>query len=437
MKKVLLVFLFCFFGIISAYEDPTIIIFGATGDLSAKKLFPAVYQLAKDGKQFKVIGIGRRALDQDAFHQLVFNSLQNKPETMSFIKENITYFQTAFEDQDGYEKLKIYLEQRGANGNILYYLATEPSYFTTIIQNLKKTGALEDNNGWKRVIIEKPFGYDLASAEQLYGEVSQYLKPEQMYLIDHYLGKEGVLNIIPLRHSGMESIWNNEHIESVEIHLAEKIGIGTRGTFWEGTGLLRDVVQNHVMQMLGLVAMETKENIHEEKVKVLNATRLENVLRAQYTSGIIDGEVFKGYLQEEGVASDSRTETFVAMRLFIDNDRWAGVPFYIRAGKRLSQQATEIFITFKDQRRLYIRVQPQPTITFEGTVIVEPKSKSREAYENLIEAALEGDQSLFVAIEEILASWKLITPILHAWQDSTEALETYEAGSYGPKIGEL
>lgn len=449
-------FMFCIHSI-TAEIPTTIVVFGATGDLSAKKVFPAIYNLAHDAeiKNFQVVGVGRRSLEQAPFQQSVFEGLQKysreKVDLLPFVQEHVSYFQAPFEDEDGYEKLKFYLEQINGNNNILYYLATEPTYFTTIIKNLKNHGLLEESDeAWKRVIIEKPFGYDLSSAEQLCNEIAQFLNNEQMYLIDHYLGKDGVFNLQPLRFTNpdMDLLWNNEHIDNVQINLAEKIGIGTRGAFWEGTGLLRDVVQNHVIQMLALLAMEKPVegecgSLHEEKVKVLNAIReikLEDVVRGQYVSGVVDGEVVKGYLQENGVANDSLVETFIAARMFIDNERWEGVPFYIRAGKRLSKQATEIVITFKDKGQLYIRIQPDSTVTFHGeslgVELQQPSHCPKEAYECLLLGAINGDHSFFVDIQEIFVSWRLFTPILEAWQRSPTKLDDYEAGSFGPEASQ-
>lgn len=454
---VLLIFMFSL-NSLPAENPTTIVVFGATGDLSAKKVFPAIYNLAHDNeiKNFKVIGIGRRELEQSEFQQTVIDSLQKysreKIDIVPFVHEHVSYFQTPFENEAGYESLKIYLEKVSAENNILYFLATEPSYFTTIIKNLNKHGLLQQNaENWKRVIVEKPFGYDLASAEQLCNEISQFLNNEQMFLIDHYLGKYGVCNLLPLRFSNpkMDLLWNNKFIDNVQINLAEKIGIGTRGAFWEGTGLLRDVVQNHVIQMMALLAMEKPIeeeclSIHKEKVKVLNAIReleLEDVIRGQYIRGIVDGEVVKGYLQENGVANDSLVETFIAARMFIDNERWEGVPFYIRAGKRLSKQATEIVITFIDKGQLYIRIQPNASVTFHGTSsfgleLQQPSHCPKEAYECLLLGAIKGDQSFFVDLQEIFASWRLFTPLLEEWKSMGTKLDEYEAGSFGPQAAQ-
>lgn len=414
-------------------EPTTLVIFGATGDLCSKKIFPAVYNLKSE--DLSVIGIGRRPLEQSDFHEMVASSLKKnsriKPENFDFIPNQFSYFQAHFENMVDYQGLK---EKIGDRENVIYFLATEPKYFTTIIQNLKKAGLVEK----QVVIIEKPFGYDLASAETLYADISQNLKKEQIYLIDHYLGKVGVMNLLPLRFDNPElnEIWNAAHIDNVQINLAEKIGIGTRGAFWEGTGLLRDVVQNHVMQMLAMLAMEQPvgSNIHDEKVKVLKAIaelQPEDIIRGQYQPGIIDGETVKGYLEENGVASDSNVETFMAARLFINNDRWSGVPFYIRAGKRLSKQATEIVITFKEGSKLYISIQPDRIVSFEGAnaVNINPLEDCvMEAYECLIQGAIAHDNTYFADIEEILASWRLFTPILGQGQ-----LDHYDAGSFGPQ----
>lgn len=467
-----------------ANEPFVLIVFGATGDLSARKLFPAVYNLTYNGcitENFSLVGIGRRDEDREQFQQKVLQSLQNfsrnKPENGIWerLKDKFTYHKTDFRDDEGYESLKELLaeidKKIGSQKNYIFYLATEPLYFPEIIQKLSEHQLIGQKSSSK-VIIEKPFGYDLDSALDLQKNILNYLAEEQIYLIDHYTGKEGVQNLSVLRFENplLESIWNHGFIEQVQITLAESIGIGTRAAFWEKTGTLRDVVQNHVIQMLALIAMERPQtdsvaDLHAEKVKVLNTIRPFNleelgssVIRGQYGAGFVNQETVKGYKEEVGVSKDSQSETYLATKLFIDNERWSGVPFYIRAGKRLEKQSTEIAIVFKksplspekESNVLHIKIQPNSSINFKiysqsdfiekkidpitfGFKISANQKNVPEAYEKLIYDALLGDHTLFVQIDEILASWRLFTPVLKHWEKNVFSLPSYEAGSWGPE----
>lgn len=411
-------------------EPPPIVlvIFGASGDLTAKKIVPAVEKLAGEGylpEKFAVVGVARRD-EAEIRKQTVFG-------------HKFYYCQANFDEEQGYENLAQLLNEIdrgfGVKSNRIYFLSTQPSYFSTIVEKLSTHNLIYQpgRTEWSRVMIEKPFGHDLPSALYLQEQISRYLDESQIYRIDHYLGKGGVQNLIDFRFKKeLEPIWDNEHIERVQITLSEEIGIGTRANLWEETGLLRDIVQNHIMQLLSLVAMEVpsdKNKIAEEKVHLLNAVRLEKMVRGQYGPGVINGESVVSYKEEKGVPQSSNAETFVSAQLSIDNDRWKGVPFEIRGGKRLSAQITEIVVTFKTQEKLHIRIQPNPAIYFQNTPEISLKAPLfSEAYQKIIYDCIHGDQSSFVQKEEQFAAWRILAPYLKA-QDQ---IVTYPAGSAGP-----
>lgn len=471
------------------------VIFGATGDLTARKLLPAIYNLADEGhlsEKIAVIGFARGNNTHESFRSKMGEAIdrfsRTKPRNLVFwnqFKNKIFYHQSGFEGDQGYEKLKEILTQIdrevGTKGNRIYYLATHPRYFPVIIANLKKHRLIYEpnsqNDSWSRVMIEKPFGYDLDSAIQLQQQISQFLDESQVYRMDHYLGKEGVQNLVAFRLENelFEPIWNHDYIDNIQMTLAEDIGIESRASFWEETGALRDMLQNHLMQLLAIVAMElpadfSAESIHQEKIQVLKAIRpfpllgIENhVIRGQYGSGIIQREKVLGYREEKDVSLTSPSETFVAVKLFIDNERWKGVPFYIRAGKRLAKQTCEIAITFKknhlrpekDPSVLFIRIQPdagiflktlskvpglhnqlQPVVFGYKPTAVFMKS-SPEAYEKVIFDCVQGNSHLFVKAEEQIAAWRLLTPVLNYWQTAIPGdFPNYEAGTWGPKAAD-
>lgn len=439
--------------------QPTVmVIFGATGDLTSKKILPAIDQLAQQGnlpQKFALVGVARKA-EAEFRKQVHFD-------------HKLFYNQADFNRDEGYRDLEKLIGQIdrefGAKSNRIYFLATQPSYFATIVEKLAEHKLLSPPQAkeWSRVVIEKPFGHDLPSALALEEKISQHLDESQIYLIDHYLGKEGVNNLICFRQSGaLESIWDKEHIDHIDITLSEDIGIGARAKFWEETGLLRDVVQNHIMQLLSLVAMELPadaQSLPKEKIKVLHAIRaldLGAVVRKQYGPGSINGSPVVGYLQEKDVPKSSLAETFVAAELFIDNDRWEGVPFHIRSGKRLPTQITEIVVAFKSKEELHIRIQPKPAIFFkeapeiipgviQESVLAARHSQNRflnhgqytfepfpfsEAYQKLIYDCLQGDRSSFVQNEEQLAAWRLLTPVLEHWK-TQDQIPIYPAGTWG------
>ncbi|MFY7843430.1 MAG: glucose-6-phosphate dehydrogenase [Rhabdochlamydiaceae bacterium] len=483
---------------LSTLTDPCIIvIFGATGDLTARKLMPALYNLTKEGQlpiQFACVGFARRTKTHEEFRQEAKESVmkfsRSKPLDQSLwaqFEQHLFYHCAEFDNEDGYASLANLLQnldQRFATkGNRIFYLSTQPSSFITISENLYKKGLVykEDvKDKWSRLIIEKPFGRDHLSAIELQKQLLHFFSEKQIFRIDHYLGKESVQNLMVFRFANtfFEPLWNHKYIDHIQITMSEDIGIGTRGNLWEESGLLRDVVQNHIIQLISLVAMEQPkslkaDDIRDEKVKVLKALRpfseknlATDIVRAQYNEGFIDGKEVLKYREENNVAPDSFVETFVAFKLFIDNQRWKDVPFYIRSGKRLPKRATEIAVVFKaspsslfdesDEKKeanvLAIRIQPDEGASLKMNCKVPgPSSPIQpvkmdfkyatyfgmsppEAYERLICDCILGDSTLFAREDEVVESWKFLTPILDHWNKHKE--ETccfYKAGTWGPE----
>lgn len=476
-------------------ESCVLVIFGATGDLTARKLVPALYHLAKDGQlpgHFACVGFARRHKDHQQFREEMrvavtrFSHSQPIDETVwAALSAKFFYLSSEFDEEGGYERLKDLLHsldiQCGTKGNRLFYLSVPPSYFPSIIQHLSQHGLIyssEMAHKWSRVIIEKPFGEDEASARALQEKLTHYLDEEQIFRIDHYLGKETVQNLLAFRFGNaiFESVWNNRYVNHVQITVAEDLGIGTRGRFWEEAGMLRDIVQNHMMQLLTLVAMEPPidlrpSSIHNEKVKVLESIRpfsldtlSRHAVRGQYGPGLVNGEKVRGYREEENVSPVSSVETYVALRLSLDSWRWSGVPFYLRAGKRLPKKSTEISITFRTPpgflfqasnatvtpNVLIMRIQPDEGIclTMNCKVpglsqVIHPVNMEfryrahfgtspPEAYERLICDAMAGDHTLFARDDEVVLSWQLLTPLLHYWQNTPCHFPNYAAGTWGP-----
>lgn len=476
-----------------------LVIFGATGDLTKRKLIPALYNLAHDDylpSCFVVIGAARTKLTDEQFRNDVLASVKEhsrRPvdeKVWARFAANMYYQPVDGSVADDFAKLRNRLTQlgqeRSENLNYLYYLSVAPEHFGPIAANLKHAGLVEEpSSGTRRtsLIIEKPFGHDVESARTLNAIVRGSFAEEQIFRIDHYLGKETVQNILVLRFSNgvFEPLWNHNHIDNIQISVCENIGVGSRASYFDNSGILRDIVQNHLLQMLSLLCIEPPlslsdaNSIRDEKVKVLRAIKrfsLEEVAtstaRAQYSSGFIDGQPVPGYRGEKGVRPDSETETYVAMRLEIDNWRWVGVPIYVRAGKRLPRRITEITIYFKkapssifrgrqiqdlEQNALVIQVQPDEGIAFRinakppgPRLRVRPVDldfeygdsfavPSAEAYERLILDSMKGDATLFIRDDEIEEAWDLLTPVMRAWgEDGTIAppLYHYEAGSWGP-----
>jgi glucose-6-phosphate 1-dehydrogenase len=475
------------------------VIFGATGDLTGRKLLPALYNLARDGQlpaHFACVGFARRDKTHEQFRTEMKDAINKfsrvKPVNEDIWKnfgEQIFYHKSEFNEDQGYQNLKKFLNDLDhkfdTKANRVFYLSTQPSYFPTIIEKLHSNGLIydaNDRNKWSRVIIEKPFGEDLQSAISLQKHISNYLDESQVYRIDHYLGKETVQNLLVFRFSNsiFESVWNNHYIDNVQITVSEEIGIGTRGHFFEEAGMLRDIVQNHMMQLLSLVAMEpptnmTSHSIHDEKVKVMESIRPipmqefeQHVVRGQYGPGFINGVAVNGYRQENNVSPTSKVETYVALELYIDNWRWSGVPFYLRAGKRLPKRATEIAVSFKnvpgvlfkqsgktiENNILVIRIQPDEGISFKmnckvpglNSPIQPVKMDFRygsyfgsappEAYERLLCDCMAGDGTLFARADEVLSSWKLLTPVLEKWKNTEIEFPNYPAGTWGPEAAD-
>lgn len=487
-----------------APEPCAVVLFGATGDLTHRKLVPALYHLSLAGQlpsDFAFVGFARRDWSDEQFRDELRKTLEPEggpdfdAEWAQFAP-HVFFNSGTFDDPKGFADLKDRLnaidESRGTRGNRLYYLAVAPEYFATIVDQLGRAGLIYEHphladhvsggeGPWSRVVIEKPFGHDRESARALTRDLSRTLDETQIYRIDHYLGKETVQNIMALRFANaiFEPIWDRRHIASVQIMVSEEVGMaGGRGAYYDTSGAIRDMVQNHMLQLLCLVAMEAPvslaaDAVRNEKVKVLQALPrwsrdevLQNVLKAQYTAGSIQGKDVPGYRQEKGVRPDSKTDTFVAMRLTLDNWRWAGVPFYLRTGKRLPKRASEIAIQFHrpptalfvgadadgmaGANQLVLRIQPNEgaSLSFQAKV---PGSRRRlqevrmdfrygtsfaapppEAYERLLLDTMLGDPTLFTRTDEVDNAWAFITPILDVWQDLAVEPDTYPAGTWGP-----
>ncbi len=470
------------------------VIFGASGDLTHRKLIPALYNLAKDNllpPHFAIIGFARRAKTDESFRQECYEGVvahsRSKPidgDVWAKFAQLLHYHQGNYDNDADYDALNARLNAidagHGTQGNRLYYLSTPPEAYALITEKIGTTSLTQAKSGssWTRVIIEKPFGKDLASARALNAHVHKYFTEDQIYRIDHYLGKETVQNILVLRFAKgiLEPIGDRRYIDQVQITVAEAIGVEGRGSYYESAGVIRDMVQNHVMQLLALTAMEPPaefeaDAVRNEKVKVLKALRLdtshpEALVRGQYSPGKVNGQLVIGYTQEEGVAQDSNTETYLAMKLLIDNWRWAGVPFYVRSGKRLKRRLTEIAIHFRLPPRmlfsesaaqqiepnvLVMTIQPDEGISLKfgakrpGTgEQVQPvvmdfhygdafNVAAPEAYERLILDCVLGDSTLFTRSDEVEAAWSLITPIFEDWIKNPTFIEQYRAGSAGPK----
>ena len=480
-------------------EPCVMVIFGATGDLTHRKLLPALYNLALEvplPAGFSVVGFARRPYSDDQFRQQALESINEysrqkpvNPQVWESFASGIHYLQADFHVPAGYEKLNALLntldQERGTGGNRIFYLSTPPSQYPEIIHQLGVMGLNKSRKGWTRIIVEKPFGHDLASAHELNRQVAKVFKEEQVYRIDHYLGKETVQNILVFRLANgiFEPVWNRRYVDHVQITVAENIGIEGRGTYYEEAGAIRDMIQNHALQLLTLVAMEPPiafdaNAVRDEKVKVLHALQpligkdvITNTMRAQYGPGWVGGRQAPGYTEEPGVSPTSTTETYVALKTYIDNWRWAGVPFYLRSGKRLPKRVTEIAIQFKlaplmlfkrsdaqgqvEPNVLTLRLQPDEGISLKfGAKVPGSEMQIRavnmdffygssfvreqpEAYERLLLDCMLGDSTLFTRRDEVEAAWTFIQGILDEWQNEPrETILTYEAGSWGPQAAD-
>src|SRR3989475_1208273 len=478
-----------------AVEPCSIVIFGASGDLTARKLIPAFYHLCKEKQMpadLRIIGFARRektdASWRDELRQALDQFSRTKPvddQVWREFSQHLFYCQGDLTDAAGYSKLEKQLCSFGSEPlrrNLLFYLATLPSQFGEVIEQMHGAGLLDTTGqkGWERIVIEKPFGHDLESARQLNNELTHYAREQQVFRIDHYLGKETVQNILMFRFSNaiFERLWNRDSIDHVQITVSEQLGVGERGGYYEEAGALRDMVQNHMLQVLSLITMEPPvsldaEPIRDEKVKLLKSIRTlqpqdvaRQVVRGQYFAGAVDGEPRPGYRQEPKVKPDSNVETYVVLKLFIDNWRWSGVPFYLRTGKNMPLSASEVRIQFRptphvlfaaqcgqhlDPNALTIRLQPNEGISlrFNGkvpgtTLEVRPVrmhfsydaefgAYTPEAYERLLLEAMLGDATLFIRRDEVETAWQFVDSIRNGWDNHplTEQ-EFYAAGSWGP-----
>ncbi len=472
--------------------DPAIIvIFGVTGDLAARKLLPALYTLAHENllpQPYTIVGVGRRDWTDEKLRQEMHENIKKFSRTevnesvWQGFADSLFYAKTEFDDLEGYKQLAQKLDQldkeRDEHGNRLFYLAIPPMLYSEVA-GLLGQAKLSKSKGYTRIIVEKPFGRDLASAKELNHNLREVFDEDQIYRIDHYLGKETVQNIAVFRFANaiFEPLWNRKYIDHVQITVAETVGVGTRGGYYDESGAMRDIIQNHVMQVLTLVTMEPPvawdaNDVRDEKVKVLRAIRCidpneagEYSVRGQYSEGSVQGDKVKGYLETEEVSPTSTTETFVAFKLLIDNWRWAGVPFYLRTGKALPKRVTEVAIEFQkvplplfgssdDDTRpnhLVLRIQPDEGITLrfyakvpgQATRMREVNMDFRygtsfgvatpEAYERLLLDAMLGDSKLFARDDEVEAAWTIMTRFLEGWkQQDQKRLPQYPAGTWGP-----
>jgi glucose-6-phosphate 1-dehydrogenase len=471
------------------------VIFGATGDLTKRKLIPALCNLAQESllsKQFAIIGFASNDFTTESFRKLLSDAVPKyspspiDPALWSWFTERIYYVKGDFGDSEAYKRLQLQIEQvdkeHNTQGNKFFYMAVAPRFFSPIVKKLGECClSNEDSTHWSRVIVEKPFGHDLASAKQLNADLKQVLAEKQIYRIDHYLGKETVQNVMVFRFSNniIEPLWNRNYVDHVQITAAETVGVEHRGGFYETAGALRDMVPNHLFQVLTMTAMEPPisfdaDEVRNKQAEVLHAIQplgpedvLTNAVRGQYDEGVVDGQRVQGYRSEPDVAHDSNTETFVGLKLSIDNWRWAGVPFYLRTGKSLAKRATEIVIQFRrtpfvlfrntavknlETNRLVLHIQPQEGISLSfgakvpgsimklGLVNMDFDYSSyfgaehSTGYERLLRDCMAGDPTLFQRSDMVEAGWSVIQPILDVWHAlPARGFPNYAAGSWGPK----
>ena len=474
-------------------EKIVFVIFGITGDLAMRKLMPAIYENARMGRlpeNFHIWGFARRDWDdarlRSELRQSVIDNTRTHPVDLGMLDDllkNSIYIQSDFSEIAGYARLDELLCQRQAR-NTIFYLATPPQSYDEIIKNIGYTKMQSCDEGMRKVVIEKPFGVDLESSRELNQQIHEVFTEDQIYRMDHYLGKETVQNILAFRFANgiFEPLWNRNNIDHIQITVAETEGVGTRAGYYDHSGVIRDVFQNHLLQLLALTAMEVPPAynavaIRDEKVKVLNSLSLmskeevmQRTVKGQYCSGKIDGETVNGYCEEEGVSANSITETYLAVKLFINNWRWAGVPFYLRSGKRLAKRATQIVIQYKQlplslfgarnlagdaPNLLVFSIQPDEGITLylgakaPGPIHQIEPVKMRfnykeafgieppEAYERLLLDVIMSDATLFTRNDEVDEAWQITDNIIDAWEVEPTKLYDYEAGSWGPEEGEL
>ena len=476
-----------------------IVIFGATGDLTQRKLVPGLYSLATQQllpPETAIIGVARRDIPEDEFRARMRAGVQEHgrlpidEDVWEGFAGRLRYLSAPFDDRRGFARLREVIEEedveRGTRGNRLFYLATAPEFFPVIAESLGAVGLADEGDGtdrFARLVVEKPFGHDLASARELNGRLGAVFRERQVYRIDHYLGKETVQNLLVLRFGNaiFEPIWNRRYVDHVQITVAEDLGVGSRGGYYDSSGALLDIVQNHMLQVLSIIAMEppsrfASRDVRDEKVKVLraipsfdSASVARDAVRGQYDAGWIAGERVPGYREEHGVDDHSNTDTFVALRLEVDNWRWSGTPFYLRTGKRLPRRATEVAIQFKQAPHLpfagesvengapnllILRIQPDEgaslrflakvpgpqidlrVVSMDFTYGNSFLRSSPEAYERLLLDALLGDSTLFARWDEVERAWEIIQGLIDAWSGEPGPYPNYEAGSWGPEDAE-
>ncbi len=469
-------------------EPCTFVIFGATGNLSQKKLMPALYHLEHAGRlpdDMRVLGVGRRDWDDEAWRKVVEEWLGPRAragidaEVLARFRARLHFFKGDLDDETMCGRLQQVLAQPEYPSNIAFYMAVAPADFGAVSSQLADAGLSREDDGWRRVVLEKPFGYDLESAEILNQRLHRHWREEQLFRIDHYLGKGTIQNILVFRFANLmlEPLWNRNYIDHVQISHAESAGIESRAGYYDGAGALRDMVQSHLLQMLTLVAMEPPasldaESLRDEKVKVLRSIRPitqsavhAHAFRAQYARGTVGKEKVASYLEEKGVPSSSTTETFCAMKLYLDNWRWRNVPFYLRTGKRMAQSTSQISIRFKHPPQQLFRetqieqlkpnwlimgIQPNECLRLELQVkqpglemLAETQRMDAasctvsqcgiDAYEALLLDVIDGDHSLFLRYDEVSWAWRVVDPIIKVWATERDFIHTYPAGSWGPQ----